>query len=54
MKKKKTTIAIPAYKDTKHASQQALASQRMPARIYKDRKKESRKRACRNERMVSL
>lgn len=32
----------------KMASQQNLMAQRMPARIYVDKKKEAKKKACRN------
>lgn len=44
---KKVIIKAPKYTDSKHSSQQALASQRMPARIFKDKKKEMKKNRCR-------
>lgn len=44
MKKFKIKIEKPAKKA---GSQQNLMAQRMPARVYKDKKKESSKRACR-------
>lgn len=40
-------IKMPKYTDSKHASKQALMAQRMPARIYKDKKKEQSRRSCR-------
>lgn len=40
-------IKMPKYTDSKHASKQALMAQRMPARIYKDKKKEQSRRNCR-------
>lgn len=43
---KKTTI-VPKYTERKHSSEQALASQRMPARRFTDRKKQAKKSACR-------
>lgn len=33
----------------KHASQQNLMAQRMPARVYKDKKKEASRRSCREK-----
>lgn len=33
----------------KYPSQQALASQRMPARVYIDQKKKAKKSACRRK-----
>lgn len=40
-------IKMPKYTDSRHASKQALMAQRMPARIYKDKKKEQNRRNCR-------
>lgn len=40
-------IKMPKYTDSRHASKQALMAQRMPARIYKDKKKEQSRRSCR-------
>ena len=40
-------IKMPKYTDSRHASKQALMAQRMPARIYKDKKKEQSRRNCR-------
>lgn len=40
-------IKVPKYAERKHSSRQALSAQRMPARVYKDRKKELSKKQCR-------
>ena len=46
--KKKNTVTVPAYKESRHSSAQALRSQRMPARVYDDKKKKMSRNACRN------
>lgn len=43
----KKILKLPKYSERKHASEQALASQRMPARVYVDKKKKAKKFACR-------
>lgn len=46
---KKQIIKAPRYTDRKHSSEQALASQRLPARRFVDRKKQAKKSACRRK-----
>ena len=46
---KKVNVKIPKYSESKHASAQTLSAQRLPARTYKDCKKEAKKRQCRKQ-----
>lgn len=46
-RKEKNIVSVPKYTERKHSSEQALASQRMPARVYVDKKKQAKKSACR-------
>lgn len=46
---KKQIVKAPRYTERKHSSEQALASQRFPARRFVDRKKQAKKSACRRK-----
>lgn len=45
---KKIRIKVERQNLRKSGSTQNLMAQRMPARVYKDKKKEASKRACRS------
>lgn len=50
--KKKVYIAVPSYKSRKHTSAQAMSAQRMPARVYENKKKKMEKEGCRGNRSL--